>query len=182
MIRKPLHRNLCGLLLGSLLLTQCDKIPKLGASAEVEADGETAVVRDLDPTEFDAFISIKDRLVVVDFHADWCGPCKSLGPKLKSVAEEFDGRVVVGKVNVDNAQNLAARLGVDGIPDVRVFRNGAQVDRFVGDIPEAEVRSKMEAQVTLLPAEGTEAAGNQPSTEPIQPMTKDWIPEGMQKR
>lgn len=142
------------------------------------------LVRDVEATEFDQFTAIKNKLVVVDFHADWCGPCKSLGPKLESLAEEFDGRIVVGKINVDNAKNLAARLGVSGIPDVRIFRNGTEVDRFVGDIPKTEIRTKLDAHAVFLESEEGEGGegGEQPAVDPIKPMTKDWMPEGIQKR
>lgn len=167
------------------LFAQCDKIPTFGGSGETTVDDSGEQVRDIEATDFDSFTAIKDKLVVVDFHADWCGPCKTLGPKLKTIAAEFGDDVVVGKVNVDNAKNLASRLGVTGIPDVRLYRNGSQVDRFVGDIPGTLIRSKFQAQVTLLEmaakrAEDPEA--EQPAEEPIQRMDKDWMPEGLQKR
>jgi len=167
-----------------LLLSHCDKIPKFGAETEgEEASGE--LVRDLKPTEFDTFTAIKGKLVLVDFHADWCGPCKTLAPKLKTVAEEHDGEVIIGKINVDDAKNLAARLGVSGIPDVRMFRNGTQVDRFVGDIPTGNIRAKVQAQMTLLQMASEQGETDEegaPAAEPIQRMDKDWMPEGLQKR
>lgn len=184
---KSIYRRVAACLLPLLFLAQCDKIPKFGESAAEGEAGSAEVVRELDATQFDAFTSIKDKLIVVDFYADWCGPCKDLGPKLESVAGEFDGDVLVGKINVDNARNLTARMGVRGIPDVRIFRNGSQVESFVGSIPRSEIRSKLKGHVSLLSGAGTDAAGEggpeeEVSSEPIQPMTKDWMPEGMQKR
>lgn len=184
----PILRHLATGLLSMLFLAQCDKIPKFGESAAEKEDGSTeSVVQELDATQFDAFTSIKDKIVVVDFYADWCGPCKDLGPKLESVAGEFDGDVLIGKINVDNARNLTARLGVRGIPDVRIFRNGSQVESFVGSIPRSEIRTKFDGHVSLLGANGDApveggAPGEGVNAEPIQPMSKDWMPEGMQKR
>lgn len=75
--------------------------------------------------------------VAVDFWADWCGPCKMLGPTVEQLAERFDGRVRVGKVNVDQEGELARQLGVMSIPTVIVFRNGREVARKVGVMPMA---------------------------------------------
>jgi putative thioredoxin len=73
--------------------------------------------------------------VVVDFWADWCGPCKALTPVLEQAVEERDGEIVLAKVDTDANPELAMRYGVSGIPNVKAFRNGQVVDEFVGVLP-----------------------------------------------
>lgn len=79
--------------------------------------------------------STDDKLVVVDFWADWCGPCKMLAPLIESLDKEYEGRVTVGKVNVDDEQELAIRYGVMSIPTVIFFKDGQEIDRKVGVMP-----------------------------------------------
>lgn len=89
-------------------------------------------VIDTNKSDFENVIKSEEGLVLVDFWAPWCGPCKILGPVLSQVAEEAD--VTVVKVNVDDSDNasLAAEYGVRGIPAVFVLKGGEQVDKFVG--------------------------------------------------
>ena len=76
-------------------------------------------------------------LLMVDFWADWCGPCKMLAPLIESLDKEYEGRVTVGKVNVDDEQELAIRYGVMSIPTVIFFKDGQEIDRKVGVMPGA---------------------------------------------
>ena len=76
-------------------------------------------------------------LAMVDFWAGWCGPCKMLAPVIESLGEQYDGKVLVGKVDVDAEGALAARYGVMSIPTVIFFQNGKEVDRKVGVMPPA---------------------------------------------
>jgi putative thioredoxin len=91
--------------------------------------------------------------VVVDFWAEWCGPCKTLGPVLEAAVAERDGQVVLAKVDVDANPELAARFGVRGIPNVKAFRNGAVVDEFVGAVSPQAVTSFLDRVAGPSPAE-----------------------------
>lgn len=82
--------------------------------------------------------------VLVDFFADWCGPCKMMAPVIDGLAEKYAGKVKVGKVNVDNSPNSAARYRVMSIPTMILFKNGEPVDTIVGAVPEKELAGKMD--------------------------------------
>ncbi|MDQ2629608.1 MAG: tetratricopeptide repeat protein [Actinomycetota bacterium] len=98
--------------------------------------------------------------VVVDFWADWCGPCKALSPALEKAEAARQGQVVLAKVDVDSNQQLAAVFKVQGIPAVKAFRDGAVVDEFVGAQPPARVEAFFDS---LVPSKGDEllAAGDE---------------------
>jgi len=81
---------------------------------------------------FDSMVLASSRPVLVDFYADWCGPCRALQPALEDVAREFDGEVTVVKLNVDDEPPLAARYGVQGIPALLLFDAGQVADRLTG--------------------------------------------------
>jgi putative thioredoxin len=99
----------------------------------------------IDATEIDFERDVIERSkevpVVVDFWADWCGPCKQLSPALEAAETKRDGEVVLAKVDVDSNQALAAQFGVQGIPAVKAFRDGKIVDEFAGAVPPAQVEA-----------------------------------------
>ncbi|WGU70200.1 thioredoxin [Capnocytophaga canimorsus] len=84
---------------------------------------------------FEEVVLKSDKPVVVDFWATWCGPCRMLGPVIEEIAREYDGKAVVGKVDVDNNQDFAGKYGVRNIPTVLIFQNGEVVGRQVGVAP-----------------------------------------------
>ncbi len=83
-------------------------------------------------TSSDFESTIKSGTVLVDFWAPWCGPCKMAGPIIEDLSNEYAGKVTVGKINVDEEQNLASKYGVQSIPTVILFKDGVEVGRQVG--------------------------------------------------
>ena len=98
-----------------------------------------ANVMEFNVANFATEVTGSDVPVLVDFWAPWCGPCKSLGPTIEQLAGEFAGKAKVGKVNVDDNQDLAAQFGIRGIPTVLLFKGGKQVGSFVGLKPKEEL-------------------------------------------
>jgi thioredoxin 1 len=87
---------------------------------------------------FEQEVLHSDKTVLVDFWASWCGPCRMLAPILAEIAEEYEGKVVVGKVNVDEEPLLAAQFRVSSIPTVVLFKNGKAINTLIGLRPKAE--------------------------------------------
>lgn len=92
---------------------------------------------------FEQEVLHSDIPVVVDFYADWCGPCKMMSPVVEKLADVYDGQVKIGKINADDAQNLAAKYGVMSIPNIVFFKNGKVVDRQIGAVPQAVLEDKI---------------------------------------
>ena len=86
-------------------------------------------------------------LMMVDFWAEWCGPCRMLGPVVEALAKKYEGKVLVGKVNVDQERELAIRYGVMSIPTVIFFKNGEEIARKVGVMPDSEFAAVLDANL-----------------------------------
>ena len=93
---------------------------------------------------FDAEVLKADKLSVIDFWAPWCGPCLALGPTIENLATEYDGKVNVGKVNVDENPNLSINYGITSIPAVLFIKNGQVVDKQVGAAPKSVFEKKIQ--------------------------------------
>ncbi len=96
---------------------------------------------------FDAEVLKSDVPVLVDFFATWCGPCKMLAPVMEELAEEYDGKVKIGKVDVDEAGGTASTYQVLSVPTVLLFKNGAPVEQFVGFQPKEAFKEKIGAHL-----------------------------------
>lgn len=83
--------------------------------------------------------------VLVDFYADWCGPCKMMGPVVESMAEEFDGKLKVGKCNIDDNMAIAQKYGIVSIPTFIIFKNGQTAATFIGAMSKDDFADKIEA-------------------------------------
>ncbi len=100
-------------------------------------------VHHLDESSFNTTIISHPGLSLVDFWAEWCGPCKRIGPIIDQIADENVGKVKVAKVDVDSNQSLAAKFGIQSIPTLLFFKNGKIVDQILGAVPKSEIQAKI---------------------------------------
>ncbi len=115
------------------------------------------MVKDVNESEFQQQVieRSKELPVVVDFWAEWCGPCRTLGPAIEKAVADRAGKVELAKVDVDSNQQLAASYRVQGIPAVKAFRDGEMVDEFTGALPPAQIEAFLDR---IVPSEEDEAA------------------------
>jgi thioredoxin 1 len=96
---------------------------------------------------FDEIVMKSNQPVLVDFWAEWCGPCRMVGPIVEELSKDYAGKVVVGKLDVDSNPNVSMMFGVRNIPTILFFKNGKVVDKQVGAVPKSILAQKLEAQI-----------------------------------
>lgn len=100
---------------------------------------------EVNDSNFDEVVLKSDKLVMVDFWAEWCGPCRMIAPAVEEISKEFAGKVVVTKCDVDNSIGVASKFGIRNIPTVLFFKNGKVADKQVGAVPKNNFVNKINA-------------------------------------
>lgn len=106
------------------------------------------MAHELTDANFNEVVMKSDKPVLVDFWAEWCGPCRMVGPIVEELSKEYEGKAVVGKLNVDSNPNISMQFGIMSIPTLLIFKNGKVIDKQVGVVPKSVLAGKLNAQIT----------------------------------
>ena len=98
-------------------------------------------------SNFEEMVMKSDKVSIVDFWAEWCGPCRMIGPSVEELAKEYEGQAVIGKLNVDDNPVATSTFGVRNIPTVLFIKNGQVVDKQVGVVPKSVLEGKLKAHL-----------------------------------
>jgi thioredoxin 1 len=98
-------------------------------------------------SNFDQEVLKSDTPVLVDFWAEWCGPCRIIGPVVEELAGEYDGKAKITKLNVDENPQISMQYGIRSIPSLLIFKNGEVVDQIVGAVPKNVLKKQLDAQI-----------------------------------
>jgi thioredoxin 1 len=104
---------------------------------------------ELTDANFEQLVLQSDKPVLVDFWAQWCGPCLNIAPAIEELAQEFQGQVVIGKLDIDANPDVTVKFGIRSIPTLFLFKNGQVVDKQVGAVPKAALKKKIEGQLVV---------------------------------
>ncbi len=102
---------------------------------------------ELTDANFQTNVLESDKLTVVDFWAEWCGPCRAIGPVIEELAVQYNGKINVGKVNVDHNPNLSVNYGITSIPAILFIKGGQIVDKQIGAVPKSVLDKKIQAHI-----------------------------------
>jgi len=104
-------------------------------------------IKQITDASFEADVLKSDKPVLLDFWAEWCGPCKQIAPILEALAIEYEGKVVIGKLDVDKNTAVSTKFGIRGIPTLILFKNGVEIAKKVGGMPKAAIASFIESNI-----------------------------------
>lgn len=102
---------------------------------------------ELTDDNFESEVINSDVPVLVDFWAEWCAPCRTIAPAIEEIADEYDGKAKVGKLDVDNNQQVAMEYGIRSIPTLLIFKNGEVAEQIIGAVPKKQIEGKLQNSI-----------------------------------